>query len=66
MIETPMRRRLRYQRRYTDLVREAVKSKGVDPATASSQAVTKLREEWMKEHPDQPIPTWAPFGEAAS
>lgn len=66
MSESPMRRRLRYQRRYTDLVRAAVRDAGVDPESAGRKAAQQLREEWIKENPDQPIPSWSPFGEAAS
>jgi hypothetical protein len=66
MSESPMRRRLRYQRRYTELVRAAVRDAGVDPQSAGRKATEQLRAEWIKEHPDQPIPSWAPFGETAS
>ncbi len=61
MTESPMRRRLRYQRRFTELVREDVKTRGVDPKAAAQKAVEKLAGEWRSEFPNDPVPGWEPF-----
>lgn len=65
MARSPLKTKMLYHRRYTELVSEGTK-RGLSPAQAASSALEKLTTEWRSEHGEAaPLPSWPPFGATA-
>lgn len=59
--ESATKTKLRYHRRYTDLVKEAHDRDGRTPAQAAPIAQARLAEEWAAETGGAALPEWWPF-----
>ena len=66
MPEASMKTRLRYHRRYTDLIKEQHDLHGLSPKQAAPAASKKLLDEWAAESGGEAPPEWLGFAGSAA